>query len=189
MHIAIERKPPPRRSEMPHSLYPCQGAQLIKPITGINDRCTTWLCFLSQELYGFQLSWSPNTPFISLALFLHLQYCLKLLLCLLLCSLRLHRQPYCSCLRILILVLSWSPCLILAPSLPCHLKSPLFYGVYCTLYTGLKACAQLHITTRRLRLFPICPSYKFSQGPAEFLPYSHGAHLWPFIKRHKATFH
>ena len=36
------------------------------------------------------------------------------------------------------------------------------------------------VATRRLCLFPRCPRYKFNEGPAERLPYAHGAHPGPF---------
>ena len=56
----------------------------------------------------------------------------------------------------------------------------------CSLYVGLEACAQLKVATCRLCLVPRFPHNKFSQGPAERLPYSHGVHPWPFIKSHQA---
>ena len=45
-----------------------------------------------------------------------------------------------------------------------------------TLYAGLEVCAQLQFFTRRLRLVPSYLHKDFSQGLAERLLYSHGAH-------------
>ena len=120
MPTEIERKPRPRRTAMPYSPQHCQAARLVEPITGINDLCPARLCFLSQELYGFQCLYSPITPFFSPALFLdlHLQSCLKYILHLHLRFLHLHRRPFLSRLLILVLFLSVSLRLLRPPSLP-----------------------------------------------------------------------
>ena len=54
MPIAIEREPSPCRPAVPHSPQHCQGTQLVEPITGINERCSDRLSFLSEELKGSQ---------------------------------------------------------------------------------------------------------------------------------------
>ena len=66
------------------------------------------------------------------------------------------------------------PRLLYSLSRPRPLEYLLSYGVCCSLYTVLEACAQLKITTHRLRLVPGCPQNEFSYVPAERLPYSHG---------------
>ena len=68
MTIAIEREPCPRRPEVLHSPQHRQAAQFIEPITGINERSTAQLSFLSEELKGFQCPLSPSNLILSLAL-------------------------------------------------------------------------------------------------------------------------
>ena len=94
MPIAVEREPRPRWPAVTHSPQHRKAAQLIKPITGINVRSTTRLCFLSEELKGFQCPLSPSTLFPALAtpflLDLHLQRRCQPLRRLLLCTCRLY---------------------------------------------------------------------------------------------------
>ena len=115
---------------------------------------------------------------LSLTLFLHLhqQVHLEYLRRLLLRSIRLHRQPFRSCHLIPVLFLTRSPHLFLDLYLPRPLNFHLSHGMCCTLYSGLKSCAQLQVTTYRLRLVPSYPHNEFSKGLVEHLPYSHGAH-------------
>ena len=54
MPIAIERESRPRQQAVPHSPQNCQAAQLVEPVTGINERSFARLSFLSEELKGSQ---------------------------------------------------------------------------------------------------------------------------------------
>ena len=96
MPIAIEREPRPRRPAVPHSPQHSQAAQLVEPITGINERSDTWLSFLSEELKGFQCPLSHFTPFLSLTdpvlllLHLHLKSRCQPFLCFFLRTRRLY---------------------------------------------------------------------------------------------------
>ena len=58
---------------------------------------------------------------------------------------------------------------------PHLLKPPLSHGVGRPLYAGLKACTQLKVTARHIRLFPRRSHDEFGEVPAERLPYAHGA--------------
>ena len=53
---------------MLHSPHHFQAAQLVEPITGINERSSARLCILSEELKGSQCILSPFTPFLALTL-------------------------------------------------------------------------------------------------------------------------
>ena len=141
MPIETEHKPCPCRPAVLHSPQHFQAAHLVKPITGVNERCPAWLCILSEELKGSQCPLSPGTPFLSLALNLtvvlniHSERYLKALFHLLFRSCRLYVKifnPYGRTLCIILLL--ESSCLLLSSSLPRPLQSPLSYGVCCTLY-------------------------------------------------------
>ena len=56
------------------------------------------------------------------------------------------------------------------------------YGMVLPLYAGLEAFTELEVYTRHLCLSPRSPHDEFSEGPAERLPYSQGAHPGPFIE-------
>ena len=79
-------------------------------------------------------------------------------------------------------ILFWLLCLrfFLALLLYCLSQHPLYpplrYVMGRPLYSGFEACTQLKVSTRRLCLFPCCPHDKFSQVPAERLPYAHRSH-------------
>ena len=87
--ITIERKPLPRQPEVPHSPQHFQAAQLVEPITGINEHGSAQICILSEELKGSQCPLSTFTPFLALNSLLHLH--LK-------CHLQLNRRLLlCTC--------------------------------------------------------------------------------------------
>ena len=67
MPISIECEPRLHGPAVPHSPHHCQAAQLIEPITVINECSSAWLCILSEELKGSQCLLSPITPFLDLA--------------------------------------------------------------------------------------------------------------------------
>ena len=96
MPIAIEREPSPCWPVVLHSPQHCQAAHLIEPITGINERSSARLSFLSEELKGSQCPLSPPTLFIflflapPLLLDLHPQCCREPFRHLLLGSYRLY---------------------------------------------------------------------------------------------------
>ena len=94
MPIAIEREPRSCQPAVPHSPPHFQAAQLVEPITGINERSSDRLGLLSEELKGSQCPFSTPTLFLALALpfllDLHIQRCRDPLCCLLLCSRRLY---------------------------------------------------------------------------------------------------
>ena len=79
---------------MPHSPQHFQAARLVEPITGINERCSDRLRFLSEKLKGSQCPLSLPSLILSIAppvlLYLHLlwgpsKYGLKALYRVLLC--------------------------------------------------------------------------------------------------------
>ena len=77
MLVAIESKSRSSRLAVLHSPQHRQSAQLVEAIAGINERSSARLRFLSEELKGFQCPLSPSTPFLSLALPVHLLLNLK----------------------------------------------------------------------------------------------------------------
>ena len=93
MLIAIEGKYRSSLPAVPHSPYHGQAAQLVEPITGINECCSARLRFLSEELKGFQCPLIPSTLFLALdcpfLLYLHPQRLCHPLRCLLICN------PHC----------------------------------------------------------------------------------------------
>ena len=94
MLVAIEHEPRPRRPAVSYSPQHCQAAQLVEPITGINERSTARLSFLSEELKALQCPLSPSTLLPALSspfpLNLHVQSHCQPLRRLLLCCRRLH---------------------------------------------------------------------------------------------------
>ena len=98
MPVSIESKPRPRRPAVPHSPQHCQAAQLVEPITDINEHCSARMSFLSEELKGSQFPLSLPSFVLLLATPVFLKFHLlrvlpkcgvKALCWLLLCSCRL----------------------------------------------------------------------------------------------------
>ena len=171
MLIAIQRESHPRRPTVSHSPQHFQADQIVEPITGINEHCAARLCFLSEELKGFQCLLSTSTPFLALAsLILH----------------TLHPQRLCYPLRRFLLgarrlyvkiihepghlstplsfIFGLIGCLILRflSPFPYYRQSPLPHGMGCPFYAGLEACTQLKVAARRLCLVLGYPHDDFS---------------------------
>ena len=75
MLIAIEHKPRPRRTALPHIPQHYQAAKLVKTIAGINKHRSVWIRFLLQKTFGSQCQKGPlSLPLPVLAsIHLHLQ--------------------------------------------------------------------------------------------------------------------
>ena len=77
MLVAIEGKCRSSRPAVLLSPQHRQAAQLVEAIAGINERSSARLRFLCEELKEFQCLLSPSTPFLYLALPVHLHLYLK----------------------------------------------------------------------------------------------------------------
>ena len=79
MPITIESEPRPCRPAVLKIPQHCQAAQIVEPITGINEHIFAWICILSEELKFSHCPLSTFTLFLSLAIpiLFHLHGCMS----------------------------------------------------------------------------------------------------------------
>ena len=181
MLIAVEQKPCPCRTAMPHSPQHFQADQFVEPIRGINKCCQDRICFLGQEPCGIQCRQGPLSLSIYLLAFLKIHLHHHLLVHFRLLPRRLKCYPLSCLLFFLRLILRHIIRFVLYSNPHCTFSLPWPHGVGCSLYAGRMARAKMEISTRRLCLAHCFPHNEFSKGPAERLPDSHRERPGRFI--------